>query len=264
MPVFALREPWFPEQELVLRDNLLKKIPPVGPLVSLTLLDLSYNEISSMEGIGAVTTGLQQLFLASNQISQIQELDKLGSLAMLELGSNKIRVRGFLCCSFTLDWRTVRSLVVNLFSAASDKVHQLVFMQVPSFSFAACCSGDARPGRAHGPPGAVVGEEQDQGGEPVWTHYLETSQHPEQQAHVHERLRGTKDNALPGYLGTGRKWAKAEVLQNFRWRVCAGLGASWSFQFQLFSVLSLVSSPNCQLLCARTSAGVPAPRRALA
>lgn len=91
----------FLEQELVLRDNLLKKIPPVGPLVSLTLLDLSYNEITSMEGIGAVSTGLQQLFLASNQITEIQELDKLGSLAMLELGSNKIRVSGSPCFSST-------------------------------------------------------------------------------------------------------------------------------------------------------------------
>ena len=68
------------------------------PLSSLFLplpfsyLDLSFNHIQVIERLeGAVS--LQKLFLIQNKITKIENLSCLTTLTMLELGSNRIRVR---------------------------------------------------------------------------------------------------------------------------------------------------------------------------
>ncbi|CAI5535639.1 unnamed protein product, partial [Closterium sp. Naga37s-1] len=79
-------------KELVLRDNLLKKVPLVSPLTALSLLDLSYNHIHAMAPLAASTLpALRELYLANNRIGHIEALEGFTQLRLLELGSNKIR-----------------------------------------------------------------------------------------------------------------------------------------------------------------------------
>lgn len=79
-------------QELVLRDNQLSVVPPLAPLSALVVLDLSYNNISSMAGLRDATPRLKELYLSNNAISKIEELSHFSGLQLLELGSNKIKV----------------------------------------------------------------------------------------------------------------------------------------------------------------------------
>ncbi|CAI6008967.1 unnamed protein product, partial [Closterium sp. NIES-65] len=78
--------------ELVLRDNLLKKVPLVSPLTALSLLDLSYNHIHAMAPLAAsALPALRELYLANNRIGHMEALEGFTQLRLLELGSNKIR-----------------------------------------------------------------------------------------------------------------------------------------------------------------------------
>ncbi|CAI5990091.1 unnamed protein product [Closterium sp. NIES-64] len=80
-------------QELVLRDNLLKKVPLVSPLTALSLLDLSYNHIHAMAPLAAsALPALRELYLANNRIGHMEALEGFTQLRLLELGSNKIRL----------------------------------------------------------------------------------------------------------------------------------------------------------------------------
>ncbi|XP_024369166.1 protein phosphatase 1 regulatory inhibitor subunit PPP1R7 homolog [Physcomitrium patens] len=79
-------------KELVLRDNKLLKIPELSNLVNLTLLDVSYNKVSSMNGMSAISSSLTELYLSKNEIGKIEEIEHLTRLRVLELGSNRIRV----------------------------------------------------------------------------------------------------------------------------------------------------------------------------
>ncbi|CAI5511039.1 unnamed protein product [Closterium sp. Naga37s-1] len=80
-------------KELVLRDNLLKKVPCVSPLTALSLLDLSYNHIHAMAPLtSSALPALRELYLANNRIGHIEALEGFTQLRLLELGSNKIRV----------------------------------------------------------------------------------------------------------------------------------------------------------------------------
>ncbi|CAI5498939.1 unnamed protein product [Closterium sp. Naga37s-1] len=80
------------KKELVLRDNLLKKVPLVSPLTALSLLDLSYNHIHGMAPLASsALPALRELYLANNRIGHIEALEGFTQLRLLELGSNKIR-----------------------------------------------------------------------------------------------------------------------------------------------------------------------------
>lgn len=79
-------------QELVLRDNKLLRIPSLSNFANLTLLDVSFNKVTSMNGLATVSSTLGELYLSKNEIVKIEEIDHLSKLRVLELGSNKIRV----------------------------------------------------------------------------------------------------------------------------------------------------------------------------
>ena len=55
-------------------------------------LDMSFNRIRVVEKLNPLVN-LRELFLIQNKISRIEGLDCLRNLTMLELGSNRIRVR---------------------------------------------------------------------------------------------------------------------------------------------------------------------------
>jgi hypothetical protein len=60
--------------------------------VNLKVLDISFNEVLSLEGMSVVTSRLQELCVQKNEVAKIEELEHLQNLRVLELGSNKIRV----------------------------------------------------------------------------------------------------------------------------------------------------------------------------
>lgn len=70
-------------------------------------LDVSFNILRKVEGLEQLTR-LKKLFLLHNKISSIANLEHLTGLEMLELGSNRIRVRN----------KAVRSLVKPFVNAA--------------------------------------------------------------------------------------------------------------------------------------------------
>lgn len=55
-------------------------------------LDVSFNILRKIEGLEQLTQ-MKKLFLLHNKISSIGNLEHLSCLEMLELGSNRIRVR---------------------------------------------------------------------------------------------------------------------------------------------------------------------------
>lgn len=78
-------------QELVLRDNRLTKVPMLEVFSFLTVLDVSFNKISSMKGIAEVTDKLKELYLSNNAVVEIVEVEHLKELQILELGANRVR-----------------------------------------------------------------------------------------------------------------------------------------------------------------------------
>ncbi|XP_057813886.1 protein phosphatase 1 regulatory inhibitor subunit PPP1R7 homolog isoform X2 [Cryptomeria japonica] len=78
-------------QELVLRDNRLKKIPDISKFKDLVIFDVSFNEISSLKGMSEASPVLKELYLSKNELTKIEELDHLHQLRILELGSNRLR-----------------------------------------------------------------------------------------------------------------------------------------------------------------------------
>jgi protein phosphatase 1 regulatory subunit 7 len=79
-------------QELVLRDNKLKKIPDSGIFKNLLVFDVSFNEITSLHGLSKVSNTLKELYVSKNEVTKIEEIDHLYQLQILELGSNRLRV----------------------------------------------------------------------------------------------------------------------------------------------------------------------------
>lgn len=78
-------------QELVLRDNKLAKVPPVRAFSSLTVLDVSFNKITSMKGLSQASEKLKELYLSNNGVVEIVEVEHLKELQILELGANRVR-----------------------------------------------------------------------------------------------------------------------------------------------------------------------------
>lgn len=79
-------------QELVLRDNKLTKIPDVSIFKKLLVFDVSFNEISSLNGLAKVSTTLKELYVSKNEVTSMEEIDHFHELQILELGSNRLRV----------------------------------------------------------------------------------------------------------------------------------------------------------------------------
>ncbi|KAK8970519.1 hypothetical protein KSP40_PGU015877 [Platanthera guangdongensis] len=79
-------------QELVLRDNKLSKVPDVSIFKDLLLFDVSFNEISSLNGLSKVSSTLKELYVSKNEVKKMEELEHLRHLKILELGSNKFTV----------------------------------------------------------------------------------------------------------------------------------------------------------------------------
>ncbi|KAJ8643237.1 hypothetical protein MRB53_004985 [Persea americana] len=79
-------------QELILRDNKLTKIPEVSIFKSLLVFDVSFNEISSLNGLSKISSTLKELYVSKNEVAKMEELNHLVELQILELGSNRLRV----------------------------------------------------------------------------------------------------------------------------------------------------------------------------
>ncbi|XP_020593923.1 protein phosphatase 1 regulatory subunit pprA [Phalaenopsis equestris] len=79
-------------QELVLRDNKLSKIPDATIFKDLLVFDVSFNEISSLNGLSKVSNTLKELYVSKNEVAKMEELEHLHALQILELGSNRFRV----------------------------------------------------------------------------------------------------------------------------------------------------------------------------
>ncbi|CAN6456653.1 unnamed protein product [Victoria cruziana] len=78
--------------DLVLRDNKLTKLPDVSNFKNLLLFDVSFNDISSLNGLSKVSNMLKELYVSKNEVTKMEELDHLHELQILELGSNRLRV----------------------------------------------------------------------------------------------------------------------------------------------------------------------------
>ncbi|XP_072983658.1 protein phosphatase 1 regulatory inhibitor subunit PPP1R7 homolog [Typha latifolia] len=78
--------------ELVLRDNKLTKIPDASIFRSLLVFDVSFNEISSLNGLSKVSSTLKELYVSKNEVTKIEELERFHVLEILELGSNRLRI----------------------------------------------------------------------------------------------------------------------------------------------------------------------------
>ena len=57
-----------------------------------SILDLSFNHIPQIGGLETLVN-LEKIFLIQNKFTKIENLSTLTNLTMLELGSNRIRVR---------------------------------------------------------------------------------------------------------------------------------------------------------------------------
>lgn len=77
-------------EELDVYDNLIKKIGnALEGFERLKSLDLSFNDLKKMDGIGHLVN-LTDLYFVQNRIRKIEGLEKLSKLRNLELGGNKV------------------------------------------------------------------------------------------------------------------------------------------------------------------------------
>ncbi|CAI9100426.1 OLC1v1037429C2 [Oldenlandia corymbosa var. corymbosa] len=79
-------------EELVFRDNQLKKVPDVSIFKRLLVFDISFNEIQTLQGLSKVSNTLKELYVSKNEVPKIEEIEHFQDLQILELGSNKLRV----------------------------------------------------------------------------------------------------------------------------------------------------------------------------
>ncbi|KAF5932388.1 hypothetical protein HYC85_028559 [Camellia sinensis] len=75
-----------------LKDNKLTKIPDVSIFRRLLVFDISFNEISSLNGLSKVSNTLKELYVSKNEVTKMEEIDHFHELRILELGSNRLRV----------------------------------------------------------------------------------------------------------------------------------------------------------------------------
>ncbi|KAL0735477.1 hypothetical protein Bca4012_011687 [Brassica carinata] len=79
-------------EELILRDNKLAKVPDIGIFSKLLVFDVSFNEITSLQGLSKASSTLKELYVSKNEVNKIMEIEHLHDLQILELGSNRLRV----------------------------------------------------------------------------------------------------------------------------------------------------------------------------
>uniref|UniRef100_A0A7N0SY32 Protein phosphatase 1 regulatory subunit 7 n=1 Tax=Kalanchoe fedtschenkoi TaxID=63787 RepID=A0A7N0SY32_KALFE len=79
-------------EELVLRDNKLKTIPDMSIFKKILVFDISFNEVSSLNGLSKVSSTLKELYVSMNQVAKMEEIEHFHELVLLELGSNRLRV----------------------------------------------------------------------------------------------------------------------------------------------------------------------------
>ncbi|EMS46865.1 Protein phosphatase 1 regulatory subunit pprA [Triticum urartu] len=78
-------------QEIVLRDNKLTKIPDASIFKGLLVFDVSFNELSSLNGLSKVSSTVKELYFSKNEVPKMEELEHFHALELLELGSNRLR-----------------------------------------------------------------------------------------------------------------------------------------------------------------------------
>ncbi|VVB17092.1 unnamed protein product [Arabis nemorensis] len=79
-------------EELVLRDNKLAKVPDISIFAKLLVFDVSFNEITSLQGLSKASSTVKELYVSKNEVNKIMEIEHLNDLQILELGSNRLRV----------------------------------------------------------------------------------------------------------------------------------------------------------------------------
>ncbi|KAL1189198.1 phosphatase 1 regulatory inhibitor subunit PPP1R7-like protein [Cardamine amara subsp. amara] len=79
-------------EELILRDNKLAKVPDISIFSKLLVFDISFNEITSLQGLSKASSILKELYVSKNEVNKIMEIEHLHDLQILELGSNRLRV----------------------------------------------------------------------------------------------------------------------------------------------------------------------------
>ncbi|XP_033131131.1 protein phosphatase 1 regulatory inhibitor subunit PPP1R7 homolog isoform X1 [Brassica rapa] len=79
-------------EELILRDNKLAEVPDISIFSRLLVFDVSFNEITSLEGLSKASSTLKELYVSKNEVYKIMEIEYLHDLQILELGSNRLRV----------------------------------------------------------------------------------------------------------------------------------------------------------------------------
>lgn len=71
----------------------MKRIPDVTIFKMLLVFDVSFNEISSLSGLSKVSNTLKELYVSKNEVTKMEEIEHFHELQILELGSNRLRVR---------------------------------------------------------------------------------------------------------------------------------------------------------------------------
>ncbi|CAF2067333.1 unnamed protein product [Brassica napus] len=83
-------------EELILRDNKLAEVPDISIFSRLLVFDVSFNEITSLEGLSKASSTLKELYVSTNEVNKIMEIEHLHDLQILELGSNRLWVYSFI------------------------------------------------------------------------------------------------------------------------------------------------------------------------
>ncbi|KAE8735375.1 dolichyl-diphosphooligosaccharide--protein glycosyltransferase subunit STT3 [Hibiscus syriacus] len=79
-------------EELILGDNKLTKIQDVGIFKKLLIFDVSFNAITSLQGLSEASSTIKKLYVSKNEVTKMEEIGHLHELQILELGSNRLRV----------------------------------------------------------------------------------------------------------------------------------------------------------------------------
>jgi protein phosphatase 1 regulatory subunit 7 len=138
--------------ELDLYDNLISHMRGFDAFTELESLDLSFNKIKHIKRVAHLTK-LKDIYFVQNKIGAIEGLDGLSNLRQVELGANRIRVRG-----------VGRRLCVD----------------------ALTCLGNTKPGDAHRPRAALARQEQDHRDKgPRHAQKPHHALHPIQPPHIH-------------------------------------------------------------------------------
>jgi calcineurin-like phosphoesterase family protein len=77
-------------KRVTLAHNLIRKIENLDHCFKLSMLDLGFNKITSVEDIHTVLGGLKVLILCNNELKSTSSLEKLYSLEKLDVSNNLI------------------------------------------------------------------------------------------------------------------------------------------------------------------------------